>query len=95
MFTFKGEDAKAIRNAKNNTEIEAITNKYGKLRGYELEHVNKLSVPHFRKIGRNQDTGKFNLNPFTAKSTKTQLYDIYQDKNGNVYANKEGIRGWL
>lgn len=95
MFTFKGEDAKAIRNAKNNTEIEAITNKYGKLRGYELEHVNKLSVPHFRKIGRNQDTGEFNLNPFTAKSTKTQLYDIYQDKNGNIYANKEGIRGWL
>lgn len=95
MFTFKGEDAKAIRNAKNNTEIEAITNKYGKFRGYELEHVNKLSVPHFRKIGRNQDTGEFNLNPFTAKSTKTQLYDIYQDKNGNVYANKEGIRGWL
>lgn len=95
MFTFKGEDAKAIRNAKNNTEIEAITNKYGKLRGYELEHVNKLSVPHFRKIGRNQDTGEFNLNPFTVKSTKTQLYDIYQDKNGNVYANKEGIRGWL
>lgn len=95
MFTFKGEDAKAIRNAKNNTEIEAITNKYGKLRGYELEHVNKLSVPHFRKIGRNQDTGEYNLNPFTAKSTKTQLYDIYQDKNGNVYANKEGIRGWL
>lgn len=95
MFTFKSEDAKAIRNAKNNTEIEAITNKYGKLRGYELEHVNKLSVPHFRKIGRNQDTGEFNLNPFTAKSTKTQLYDIYQDKNGNVYANKEGIRGWL
>lgn len=95
MFTFKGKDAKAIRNAKNNTEIEAITNKYGKLRGYELEHVNKLSVPHFRKIGRNQDTGEFNLNPFTAKSTKTQLYDIYQDKNGNVYANKEGIRGWL
>lgn len=95
MFTFKDEDAKAIRNAKNNTEIEAITNKYGKLRGYELEHVNKLSVPHFRKIGRNQDTGEFNLNPFTAKSTKTQLYDIYQDKNGNVYANKEGIRGWL
>ena len=95
MFTFKGEDAKAIRNAKNNTEIEAITNKYGKLRGYELEHVNKLSVPHFRKIGRNYDTGEYNLNPFTAKSTKTQLYNIYQDKNGNVHANKEGIRGWL
>lgn len=95
MFTFKGEDAKAIRNAKNNTEIEAITNKYGKLRGYELEHVNKLSVLHLRKIGRNQDTGEFNLSPFTAKSAKTQLYNIYQDKNGNVYANKEGIRGWL
>lgn len=95
MFTFKGEDAKAIRNAKNDTEIEAITNKYNKLKGYELEHINKLSVPHLRKIGRNQDTGKFNLNPFTAKSTKTQLYDIYQDENGNIYANKEGIRGWL
>lgn len=95
MFTFKGEDAKAIRNAKNSAEIKAITNKYAKLRNYELPPSTRITRPHLRKIGRDQNTGKFNLNPFSIKSDKVQLYDIYQDKNGNVYANKEGIRGWL
>lgn len=95
MFTFKGEDAKAIRNAKNSAEIKAITDKYAKLRNYELSPSTRITRPHLRKIGRDQNTGKFNLNPFTSKADKVQLYDIYQDKHGNVYANKEGIRGWL
>lgn len=95
MFTFKGEDAKAIRNAKNSTEIKAITDKYAKLRNYELPPSTRITRPHLSKIGRNKETGEFNLNPLSMKSDKVQLYDIYQDKNGNVYANKEGIRGWL
>lgn len=95
MFTFKGEDAKAIRNAKNSAEIKAITDKYAKLRNYELPPSTRITRPHLSKIGRNKETGEFNLNPFSIKSDKVQLYDIYQDKNGNVYANKEGIRGWL
>lgn len=95
MFTFKGEDAKAIRNAKNSAEIKAITDKYAKLRNYELSPSTRITRPHLRKIGRDQNTGKFNLNPFTSKADKVQLYDIYRDKHGNVYANKEGIRGWL
>lgn len=95
MFTFKGEDAKAIRNAKNSAEIKAITDKYAKLRNYELSPSTRITRPHLSKIGRNKETGKFNLNPLSMKSDKVQLYDIYQDKNGNVYANKEGIRGWL
>ena len=95
MFTFKGEDAKAIRNAKNNAEVKAITDKYTKLRGYELAPSTKITRPHFAKLGRNKDTGEFNLNPFSMKSDKVQLYDIYQDKHGNIYANKEGWRGWF
>lgn len=95
MFTFKGEDAKAIRNAKNSAEIKAITDKYAKLRNYELAPSTRITRPHLNKIGRNKETGEFNLNPLSMKSDKVQLYDIYQDKNGNVYANKEGIRGWL
>lgn len=95
MVTFKGEDAKAIRNAKNSAEIKAITDKYTKLRNYELSPSTRITRPHLSKIGRNKETGEFNLNPFSIKSDKVQLYDIYQDKNGNVYANKEGIRGWL
>lgn len=95
MFTFKGEDAKAIRNAKNSAEIKAITDKYAKLRNYELSPSTKITRPHLSKIGRNKETGEFNFNPLSMKSDKVQLYDIYQDKNGNVYANKEGIRGWL
>lgn len=95
MFTFKGEDAKAIRNAKNDAEIKAVTDKYTKLRGYELSPSTKISRPHLAKIGRNKETGEFNFNPFSMKSDKVQLYDIYQDKRGNTYANKEGIRGWL
>lgn len=95
MFTFKGEDAKAIRNAKNSAEIKAITDKYTKLRNYELAPSTRITRPHLNKIGRNKETGEFNLNPLSMKSDKVQLYDIYQDKNGNVYANKEGIRGWL
>lgn len=95
MFTFKGEDAKAIRNAKNSAEIKAITDKYAKLRNYELPPSTRITRPHLSKIGRNKETGEFNLNPLSMKSDKVQLYNIYQDKNGNVYANKEGIRGWL
>lgn len=95
MFTFKGEDAKAIRNAKNSAEIKAITDKYAKLRNYELPPSTRITRPHLSRIGRNKETGEFNLNPLSMKSDKVQLYNIYQDKNGNVYANKEGIRGWL
>lgn len=95
MFTFKGEDAKAIRNAKNNAEVKAITDKYTELRSYELAPSTKITRPHFAKLGRNKDTGEFNLNPFSMKSDKVQLYDIYQDKHGNIYANKEGWRGWF
>lgn len=95
MFTFKGEDAKAIRGAKNRTEVEAITSKYGKLKGYELSPSSRLGRPHLVMPGRNKTTGEVNKNPISLKSDKVQLYDIYHDKNGNLWANKTGIRGWL
>lgn len=95
MFTFKGEDARAIRGAKNRAEVEAITSKYGKLKGYELSPSSRLGRPHLVMPGRNKTTGEVNMNPISLKSDKVQLYDIYHDKNGNLWANKTGIRGWL
>lgn len=92
IFTFEGNDAKAIRNAKNNTEIKAITDKYKELKGFELQHVNKLSGLHWRGI-KDSNTNKYQL-PTTLQSQKTQLYDVYN--NGKTtWTNKEGIRGWL
>lgn len=92
IFTFEGNDAKAIRNAKNNTEIKAITDKYKELKGFELQHVNKLSGLHWRGI-KDSNTNKYQL-PTTLQSYKTQLYDVYN--NGKTtWTNKEGIRGWL
>ena len=92
IFTFEGNDAKAIRNAKNNTEIKAITDKYKELKGFELQHVNKLSSLHWRGI-KDSSTNKYQL-PTTLQSQKTQLYDVYN--NGKTtWTNKEGLRGWL
>lgn len=92
IFTFEGNDAKAIRNAKNNAEIKTITNKYKELKGFELQHVNKLSRLHWRGI-KDPNTGKYQL-PTTIQSQKTQLYDVYN--NGKTtWTKKEGIRGWL
>lgn len=92
IFTFEGNDAKAIRNAKNNTEIKAITDKYKELKGFELQHINKLSGLHWRGI-KDSNTNKYQL-PTTLQSQKTQLYDVYN--NGKtIWTNKEGIRGWL
>lgn len=92
IFTFEGNDAKAIRNAKNNTEIKAITDKYKELKGFELQHVNKLSGLHWRGI-KDSNTNKYQL-PTTLQSQKTQLYDVYN--NGKTtWTNKEGLRGWL
>lgn len=92
IFTFEGNDAKAIRNAKNNAEIKAITDKYKELKGFELQHVNKLSGLHWRGI-KDSNTNKYQL-PTTLQSQKTQLYDVYN--NGKTtWTNKEGIRGWL
>lgn len=92
IFTFEGNDAKAIRNAKNNTEIKAITDKYKELKGFELQHVNKLSGLHWRGI-KDSNTNKYQL-PTTLQSQKTQLYDVYN--NGKTtWTSKEGLRGWL
>lgn len=92
IFTFEGNDAKAIRNAKNDTEIQTITNKYKELKGFELQHVNKLSGLHWKGM-KDSNTSKYQL-PVTTQSQKTQLYDVYS--NGKVtWTNKEGIRGWL
>lgn len=92
IFTFEGNDAKAIKNAKNNAEIKAITDKYKELKGFELQHVNKLSSLHWRGI-KDSNTNKYQL-PTTLQSQKTQLYDVYN--NGKTtWTNKEGIRGWL
>lgn len=92
IFTFEGNDAKAIRNAKNDAEIQTITNKYNELKGFELQHVNKLSGLHWQGM-KDSNTFKYQL-PVTTQSQKTQLYDVYSD--GNVtWTNKAGIRGWL
>lgn len=92
IFTFEGNDAKAIRNAKNDAEIQTITNKYKELKGFELQHVNKLSGLHWKGM-KDSNTSKYQL-PVTTQSQKTQLYDVYS--NGKVtWTNKEGIRGWL
>ena len=92
IFTFEGNDAKAIRNAKNDAEIQTITNKYKELKGFELQHVNKLSGLHWKGM-KDSNTSKYQL-PITTQSQKTQLYDVYS--NGKVtWTNKEGIRGWL
>lgn len=92
IFTFEGNYAKAIRNAKNNAEIKAITDKYKELKGFELQHVNKLSGLHWKGM-KDSNTSKYQL-PVTTQSQKTQLYDVYN--NGKTtWTNKEGIRGWL
>lgn len=92
IFTFEGNDAKAIRNAKNDAEIQTITNKYKELKGFELQHVNKLSGLHWKGM-KDSNTSKYQL-PVTTQSQKTQLYDVYS--NGKItWTNKEGIRGWL
>ena len=92
IFTFEGNDAKAIRNAKNDAEIQTITNKYKELKGFELQHVNKLSGLHWKGM-KDSNTSKYQL-PVTTQSQKTQLYDVFS--NGKVtWTNKEGIRGWL
>ena len=92
-FIFKDNDAKTIRNSKDNQGILDVIKKYNKLKNYDLDQVNKVGVlPHFRWF-RTADKGW--QSPVTFNSKKTQIYDVYSDKQGNVWSNKEGIRGWL
>ena len=92
-FVFKGDDAKTIRNAKDNAGIQGIVDKHPELKGYQLEQVNKVSlIPQLR--GFKTEDNKWQ-SPFTYKSKKTQLYDVYtNDKGQSLYSSKEGMRGW-
>ena len=93
-FVFKGDEAKTIRNAKDNAGIQGIINKHPELKGYSLEQVNKVGMfPHLRKL---RDENKHWQSPLTYNSAKTQIYDIYtNDRGKTLYSTKEGIRGWL
>lgn len=93
-FVFKGDEAKTIRNAKDNAGIQGVINKHPELKGYSLEQVNKVSMfPHLRKL---RDENKHWQSPFTYNSAKTQIYDVYtNDRGKTLYSTKEGIRGWL
>ena len=93
-FVFKGDDAKTIRNTKDNTGIQGIIDKHPELKGYQLEQVNKVSLfPHLRSF---RDENKKLRSPITYNSKKTQLYDVYtNDRGQSLYSNKEGLRGWL
>ena len=74
-FVFKGDEAKTIRNAKDNAGIQGIINKHPELKGYSLEQVNKIGMfPHLRKL---RDENKHWQSPLTYNSAKTQIYDIY------------------
>ena len=88
-FVFKGDDANAIKNAKNAEEIKAITSKYSKLRNYKLVNSKALR-PHLQWIRKNGNW----QNPFHRVDNPIRKYDVYENAGG-MYTNQQGIRGWL
>ena len=88
-FVFKGNDANAIKNAKNNEEIKAITSKYSKLRNYELVSSKALR-PHLQWIRKNGNW----QNPLHRVDNPIRKYDVYENAGG-MYTNQQGIRGWF
>ena len=88
-FVFKGNDANAIKNAKNNEEIKAITSKYSKLRNYELVSSKALR-PHLQWIRKDGNW----QNPLHRVNNPIRKYDVYENAGG-MYTNQQGIRGWF
>ena len=88
-FVFKGDDANAIKNAKNNEEIKAITSKYSKLRNYELVSSKALR-PHLQWIRKDGNW----QNPLHRVNNPIRKYDVYENVGG-MYTNQQGIRGWF
>ena len=88
-FVFKGDDANAIKNAKNNEEIKAITSKYSKLRNYELVSSKALR-PHLQWIRKNGNW----QNPLHRVNNPIRKYDVYENAGG-MYTNQQGMRGWF
>ena len=88
-FVFKGNDANAIKNAKNNEEIKAITSKYSKLRNYELVSSKALR-PHLQWIRKNGNW----QNPLHRVDNPIRKYDVYENAGG-MYTNQQGMRGWF
>lgn len=88
-FVFKGDDANAIKNAKNNEEIKAITSKYNKLRNYELVSSKALR-PHLQWIRKDGNW----QNPLHRVNNPIRKYDVYENAGG-MYTNQQGMRGWF
>lgn len=88
-FVFKGNDANAIKNAKNNEEIKAITSKYSKLRNYELVSSKALR-PHLQWIRKDGNW----QSPLHRVDNPIRKYDVYENAGG-MYTNQQGIRGWF
>ena len=88
-FVFKGNDANAIKNAKNNEEIKAITSKYSKLRNYELVSSKALR-PHLQWIRKDGNW----QNPLHRVDNPIRKYDVYENAGG-MYTNQQGMRGWF
>lgn len=88
-FVFKGNDANAIKNAKNNEEIKAITSKYSKLRNYELVSSKALR-PHVQWIRKDGNW----QNPLHRVDNPIRKYDVYENAGG-MYTNQQGMRGWF
>ena len=88
-FVFKGEDANAIKNAKNAEEIKAITSKYSKLRNYELVSSKALR-PHLQWIRKDGNW----QNPLHRVNNPIRKYDVYENAGG-MYTNQQGMRGWF
>lgn len=88
-FVFKGEDANAIKNAKNIEEIKAVTSKYGKLRNYELVSSKALR-PHLQWIRKDGNW----QNPLHRVNNPIRKYDVYENARG-MYTNQQGMRGWF
>ena len=88
-FVFKGDDANAIKNAKNNEEIKAITSKYNKLRNYELVSSKALR-PHLQWIRKDSNW----QNPLHRVNNPIRKYDVYENAGG-MYTNQQGMRGWF
>lgn len=88
-FVFKGNDANAIKNAKNNEEIKAITSKYSKLRNYELVSSKALR-PHLQWIRKDGNW----QSPLHRVNNPIRKYDVYENAGG-MYTNQQGIRGWF
>lgn len=88
-FVFKGNDANAIKNAKNNEEIKAITSKYSKLRNYELVSSKALR-PHVQWIRKDGNW----QNPLHRVDNPIRKYDVYKNAGG-MYTNQQGMRGWF